>query len=148
MFLSIGTPSEIARSHRQHAHAPRRPGGLPYSAWELLEHIRVAQADLIAYMEDPTYAAPAWPTDYWPEAAEPPTETAWDEALAAVERGRARLQALVLELRDPTATIPWGGDHTYLRSILVALDHEAYHVGQLVLLRRLLEAWPGEHDVS
>jgi uncharacterized damage-inducible protein DinB len=126
----------------------RRPAGLPYSAWELLAHVRFAQADLLAYLEDPRYTAPEWPADYWPEAAEPPSEAAWDETVAAVERGRARLQELVLDLRDPAATIPWGGDRTYLRTILLALDHEAYHVGQVVLVRRLLGAWPGGSEAS
>ncbi len=120
-----------------------RPEGLPHSAWDLVEHVRIAQGDLIAYMEDPAYVASAWPEAYWPSTSAPPSEAAWDEAVAAVGRGRARLQELVLDLPDPTATIPWGGEHTYLRSILVALDHEAYHVGQLVLVRRLLGAWSG-----
>jgi uncharacterized damage-inducible protein DinB len=119
----------------------RRPEGLPHSAWELVEHVRLAQADLIAYLEDPAYAAPAWPDDYWPPSSEPPTGAAWDEAVAAVQAGRERLQARLHELPDPTAAIPWGGSHTYLRTILVALDHEAYHVGQIVLVRRLLGAW-------
>ncbi len=121
----------------------RRPQGLPHSAWELLEHIRIAQADLIAYVEDPTYAAPVWPDGYWPPAPEPPTDAAWDDAVEALQRGRARLQELVIELPEPAATIPWGGDHTYLRSMLLALDHEAYHLGQLVLVRRAMGAWPG-----
>jgi len=121
----------------------RRPAGLPHSAWELVEHVRIAQADLLAYLEDPDYAAPAWPDGYWPPSAEPPDAAAWDEAVAAVAAGRGRLQALLLELPEPTAPIPWGGAHTYLRTILVALDHEAYHVGQIVLLRRLLGAWRG-----
>lgn len=120
----------------------RRPEGVPHSPWELVEHVRIAQADLIAYMEDGAYAAPAWPDDYWPVRATPATDTAWDEAVAAVQAGRARLKALVRELSDPAAAIPWGGEHTYLRTILVALDHEAYHVGQIVLVRRLLGAWP------
>lgn len=119
----------------------RRPAGLPYSAWELVEHVRLAQADLIAYLGNPAYAAPAWPEDYWPSSPEPPGDDAWNEAVAAVQAGRERLKSLVRELPDPTAPIPWGGAHTYLRTILVALDHEAYHVGQIVLLRRLLGAW-------
>jgi uncharacterized damage-inducible protein DinB len=121
----------------------RRPEGLPHSAWELVEHVRIAQADLIAYLEDRAYAVLAWPDDYWPPSPEAPTEAAWDEAVAAVGAGRERLKALLRELPDPTATIPWGGSHTYLRTILVALDHEAYHVGQIVLVRRLLGAWAG-----
>ncbi len=121
----------------------RRPDGLPHSTWELVEHVRLTQADLIAYLEDPAYTAHAWPEDYWPRSPEPPSEAAWDEAVAAVQAGRERLKSLVLELSDPTATIPWGGAHTYLRTVLVALDHEAYHVGQVVLVRRLLGAWAG-----
>ena len=119
----------------------RRPDRLPHSAWELVEHIRIGQADLIAYLEDPGYAPPAWPDGYWPPSPEPPGDGAWDEAIAAVRAGRERLKALLRELPDPTTRIPWGGEHTYLRTILVALDHEAYHVGQIVLLRRLLGAW-------
>ena len=69
-------------------------------------------------------------------------DAAWDAAVAAVAAGRARMQALLRELPNPTAPIPWGGAHTYLRTILVALDHEAYHVGQIVLVRQLLGAWP------
>ncbi len=121
----------------------RRTEGLPHSAWELVEHVRFAQADLIAYLEDPAYAAPAWPDDYWPPTPEPANEAAWDEAVAAVEAGRERLKSLLFELLDPAATIPWGGSHTYLRTILLALDHEAYHVGQVVQVRRLLGAWAG-----
>ncbi|MFU8889552.1 MAG: DinB family protein [Trueperaceae bacterium] len=121
----------------------RRPSNLPYSVWELVAHVRIAQDDLIAYLEDPAYAAPAWPDDYWPPSPEPPSDAAWDAAVAAVQAGRARLKALLRDLPDPAATIPWGGEHTYLRTILLALDHEAYHVGQLVLVRRLLGAWAG-----
>jgi uncharacterized damage-inducible protein DinB len=121
----------------------RRPEGLPHSVWELVEHVRIAQADLIAYLEHPGYAAPAWPDDYWPPSPEPPSDVAWDEAIAAVGAGRERLKALVREVPDLAATIPWGGAHTYLRTILVAMDHEAYHVGQIVLVRRLLGAWAG-----
>jgi hypothetical protein len=121
----------------------RRPDRLPHSAWELVEHIRFAQADLIAYLEDPAYAAPAWPDGYWPPSPEPPGDGAWDGAIASVQAGRERLKALLRELPDPIAPIPWGGEHTYLRTILLALDHEAYHVGQIVLLRRLLGSWAG-----
>ena len=135
-------PFDIAVSGLAPALRGRRPAGLPHSVWELVEHVRIAQADLIAYLEDPAYAAPAWPGDYWPPSPEPPSDAAWDEAVAAVRAGRERLQALLLELPDPTAPIPWGGSHTYLRTVMVALDHEAYHVGQVVLLRRLLGAWP------
>jgi len=120
----------------------RRPAGLPHSPWELLEHVRLAQADLLAYLADPGYQAPAWPDGYWPPTPQPSGDAAWDDAVAAVVAGRERLKALLRELPDPTAAIPWGAGHSYLRTILVALDHEAYHVGQIVLVRRLLGAWP------
>ena len=120
----------------------RRPEALPHSTWALVEHLRITQADLLAYLQSPTYAPPAWPDDYWPKEPEPPTHAAWDEAVAAVQAGRGRLKALVRGLPNPTAPIPWGGAHTYLRTILVAMDHEAYHVGQIVLVRQLLGAWP------
>lgn len=121
----------------------RRPDGLPHSPWELLEHVRLTQADLVAFMANPAYAAPAWPDDYWPPEPAPPSAAAWDASIAAVRADRARLEALAThEVPDLTARIPWGEGQTFLRTILVALDHTAYHVGQLVLVRRLLGAWP------
>ena len=120
----------------------RRPEGLPYSPWELLEHIRRTQADLVDFMVNTAYTAPAWPADYWPDHRSPPTETAWEESLAAIRRDRERLQELALRHDlDLTTRIPWGEGQTYLRTILVAVDHTAYHVGQLVAARRLLGAW-------
>ena len=122
----------------------RRPGGYPHSPWELLEHVRLAQADLVAFMEDPSYVAPPWPEGYWPPSPAPPSGDAWDASVAAVLADRERLQAIA---QRPTlelgARIPWGDGQTYLRTLLVALDHASYHVGQLVAVRRLLGAWAG-----
>jgi hypothetical protein len=141
----------------QEAHAPieaaaaglpaelrgRRPENLPYSPWELVEHIRRTQADLVEFMVNATYNAPAWPEDYWPAGPVPLTEEAWEDTLASIKRDRERLQALALRSDfDLTSRIPWGEGQTYLRTILVALDHTAYHVGQLITVRRLLGAWP------
>lgn len=124
-------------------HRGRRPAHLPYSPWELLEHIRRTQADLLEFMVNPAYAAPAWPADYWPSEPAPPTEAAWEESLATIRRDRELLQRLALRSDlDLTARIPWGEGQTYLRTILVAVDHAAYHVGQLVVARRLVDAWP------
>jgi len=121
----------------------RRPDGLPHSPWELVEHVRRTQADLLAFMANAAYTAPAWPDDYWPAGPLPPTADAWEESLAAIRRDREGLQALAGRADiDLTARIPWGEGQTYLRTILVAVDHAAYHVGQLVLVRRLLGAWP------
>jgi hypothetical protein len=121
----------------------RRPEHLPYSPWELVEHIRRTQADLVDFMVNTAYTAPAWPEDYWPPGPVPSTKEAWQESVTTVGRDRKRLQQLALRSDlDLTARIPWGEGQTYLRTILVALDHMAYHVGQLVAVRRLLGAWP------
>jgi hypothetical protein len=119
-----------------------RPEGFPHSAWELLEHIRIAQEDLADFMESPDYQAPKWPDDYWPTSPAPPSESAWEESIAAVKRDRQRLKDIAMRPDlDLTARIPWGDGQTRLRTILVAVDHTAYHVGQLVAVRRLIGAW-------
>ena len=121
----------------------RRPAEFPHSAWELLEHIRMAQADLLAFMQNSSYTAPKWPDDYWPADSAPPHDRAWDESIAAARRDRKKLKAMVTDPKlDLAANIPWGDGQTYLRTILVAVDHTSYHVGQLIEVRRLLGAWP------
>lgn len=119
-----------------------RPDGFPHSAWELVEHIRIAQEDLADFMESPAYQAPKWPDDYWPPSPVPPSESAWAHSIDAVRRDRQRLKDIALRPGfDLTAPIPWGDGQTYLRTILVAVDHAAYHVGQVVAVRRLIGAW-------
>ena len=121
----------------------RRPDGFPHSAWELVEHIRLAQRDLLEFCRNPEYVEPQWPDDYWPRAPAPPSAEAWAESIAAVRQDRAALARFATDAeRDLTARIPHGTGQTYLRTILVAVDHAAYHVGQLVAVRRLLGAWP------
>ena len=123
----------------------RRPPGLPHSAWELVEHIRIAQRDLLDFCRDPDYRAPTFPDDYWPAAPAPPDERAWAAAIAAVtDDGAALAQFVQAPDLDLTARIPQGTGQTYLRTILVAIDHTAYHVGQLVLVRRALGIRPGQ----
>ena len=117
------------------------PAGLPHSPWQLLEHLRIAQHDILDFTLHADYLEKKWPDDYWPSAA-PPTATAWDESVAAYRRDRAAMQAVA---RDPDvdlfARIPHGSGQTYLREILLVVDHAAYHLGQLVLVRRLLGNW-------
>lgn len=121
----------------------RRPDGFPHSAWELLEHIRLAQADLLAFMQNTSYAAPKWPDDYWPSDLAPPNDSAWNESIAAVRRDCDEFKAIATRpTLDLTAKIPWGDGQTYLRTLLIAMDHTAYHVGQLIAVRQLLGAWP------
>ena len=122
----------------------RRPDGFPHSAWELVEHIRFTQFDLLDFCQNPKYTEPKWPDDYWPRTPVPPSDAAWMESIAAVRRDRTALARFATDTElDLTARIPHGTGQTYLRTILVAVDHAAYHVGQLVAVRRLLGAWPG-----
>ena len=121
----------------------RRPEGTPYSIWQLLEHIRRAQHDLLEFCRNPEYTHELeWPADYWPDAPEPPGEEAWAETLAGLRADRDTLKRWTLEADvDLTAAIPWGNGQTWLRTVIVATDHAAYHVGQVVLVRKLLRAW-------
>ena len=122
----------------------RQPDGLPYSPWQLLEHMRIAQRDILAFCRDPGYVAPSWPDDYWPEAPAPDTPGAWAEAVTAFRADRAALMELVSDADlDLQAQIPHGSGQTYLREILLVADHTAYHLGQLIVVRRLLGAWEG-----
>jgi hypothetical protein len=120
----------------------RTPEGLPYSPWQLVEHLRITQHDLLEFCRNADYHELEWPDDYWPAAAAPPSSAAWDESVRQYRDDRAALQALVRDLSiDLTARIPHGTGQTYLREILLAIDHAAYHVGELIVLRRLLGAW-------
>lgn len=118
------------------------PSGIPYSPWQLLEHLRLALSDIYDFCVNPDYAEKEWPRDYWPPAA-PPTPTAWDESVAAYKRDLDRLRALIDAQPDLLALVPnaTGPHQTYLRAALLVADHSAYHLGQLVLVRRLLNAW-------
>ena len=118
------------------------PPGLPHSPWQLLEHIRRAQWDILDFCVNATYVEPKSMREYWPEGPEPPASTAWDESVAAVRRDREALRTLAAEA-DLFARAPLGNaSQTILRELLLVADHNAYHVGQLVLTRRLLGAWP------
>ena len=121
----------------------KRPPNYPHSAWELLDHIRRTQGDLLEFCANPKYHEPKWPDDYWAGSPEPPSEAAWADCLAAI---RADAQTLadftVKNAAKLTEKIPHGTGQTYLRTVLVAVDHASYHVGQIVAVRRLLGAWP------
>ena len=120
----------------------RTPAGLPYSPWQLLEHIRITQHDILDFCRNPHYEEIAWPAAYWPTSPTPPTDTAWDASVRKVLEDRAALQALARDASvDLAARIPHGTGQTYLREILLVLDHTAYHLGELIVARRLLGAW-------
>jgi hypothetical protein len=121
----------------------RRPEGLPYSAWELLEHLRIAQRDILDFCRDPDYREPEWPGDYWPDAPAPPSAEEWEGSVAAFRADLAGMKGLASDPAvDLLAKIPHGSGQTYLREILLVADHNAYHLGRLVAVRRLLGAWP------
>ena len=119
-----------------------QPAELPYSAWQLLEHLRLTQLDILEFCRNPAYRDPHWPDDYWPGASDPPDEQAWDRSISAYLADRAELVRLAESAAvNLFARIPHGTGQTYLRELMLVADHSAYHVGQLVLLRRLLGAW-------
>jgi len=120
-----------------------RAAGFEHSPWQLLEHLRIAQDDLIDFCVNPGYHHDRkWPDDYWPKDPAPPNATAWEESVAAFTRSRDALKRVVAEVPDLTALVPTGtGRQTYLRAILLVADHAAYHVGQIVAVRRALGAW-------
>ena len=121
-----------------------RAAGFEHSPWQLLEHMRLAQEDILDFCVNPQYQhSRTWPDDYWPSNPAPPSATAWDDSVRAFKVDRERLKALAGDTRvDLCSTVPTGkGHHTYLRALLLVLDHNAYHLGQLVAVRRALGVW-------
>ena len=119
-----------------------RPSTLPYSLWELVEHLRRVQHDILEFCRNPDYRELRFPGDYWPGSAAPPSTEAWNESIRQVREDRKALQGLAVDPKvDLTARIPHGSGQTYLRELLLVADHTAYHVGELVMVRRLLGIW-------
>jgi len=119
-----------------------RPKGAEHSPWEILEHLRIAQWDILEFSRDAKHKSPDWPTGYWPQSAAPPDEKAWDKSVRAFRRDLKAMCGLVQdEKTNLYAKIPHGDGQTILREALLTADHNAYHVGELVLVRRLLGAW-------
>jgi hypothetical protein len=120
----------------------KRPKGAPHSPWEELEHLRIAQWDILEFSRDANHKSPEFPVGYWPEGPEPPNGKAWDSSVHGFCQDLESLCALVKdESTDLYARIPHGDGQTILREVLVAADHNSYHLGQLLLLRRMLGAW-------
>jgi hypothetical protein len=122
----------------------KRPRNVPYSAWQLLEHIRIAQRDILAWTDnaDGSYKSMNWPDDYWPKHPAPPTPGAWNASIRAIHRDqRAFEKLLTAPGSDLAKPFPWAKDQNLLRQALLLADHNAYHVGEIILLRRLLGCW-------
>ena len=119
-----------------------KPPGQPFTPWRVLEHIRISQWDIVEFTKSAKHISPKWPAGYWPVSDAPPDRAAWDKSVAQAERDLQAMQTLVRDPKiDVYARIPHGTGQTVLREALVLADHNSYHVGQLVLLRRLLGAW-------
>ena len=119
-----------------------KPPGLPYSPWRLLEHMRIAQWDILEFSRNAAHVSPEFPAGYWPETDAPPDDKAWQKS---IRKFRADLKAMQDLVEDPAtdlfAPIPHGEGQTILRETLLLADHNSYHLGQLVTVRRLLGAW-------
>jgi DinB superfamily len=122
----------------------KRPKGAEHSPWQILEHLRIAQGDILEFSRDPGHQSPDWPSGYWPAAAAPPDDKAWDKSVRAFRRDLKSMCDLVADpATDLYARIPHGSGQTILREALLVADHNAYHLGELVLVRRMLGAWKG-----
>lgn len=120
-----------------------KPNGLSHSAWMLLEHLRLAQGDILEFSRNSKHKSPEWPEGYWPKTEAPPSETAWSESIQQFRKDLKAMQDLVGNPKtDLYARISWGDGQTVLREALLLADHNAYHLGQIVDVRRLLGAWP------
>jgi hypothetical protein len=111
----------------------------PHSAWMLLEHLRLAQRDILEFTRSPKHASPKWPEGYWPSSDAPASEKEWKESVAAFKKDLREMQTLVADKKvNLFAKIPWGDGQTVLREALLVADHNAYHIGQLVMLRKAI----------
>src|SRR5262249_32131888 len=120
----------------------RRPAGMPHSPWEIMEHLRITQHDILDFCVNPRYEEMKWPDDYWPANPAPSSDAAWEASAAAFRRDVKALQDLATKSDlDLFAVIPHGSGQTYLRELLLIIDHTAYHVGEMVAVRRMLGAW-------
>ena len=120
----------------------KKPAGASHSAWEILEHLRIAQWDILEFSRNAKHVSPHFPSGYWPKSVAPPSEAAWNKAVKAFQADKDAIQKLILDpATDLVARIPHGDGQSILREALLVADHNAYHLGELVLLRRLLGAW-------
>jgi uncharacterized damage-inducible protein DinB len=120
----------------------RKPAGFPHSVWDLLEHMRIAQRDILEFCGKSGYVEKKWPDDYWSRTSAPPDDKAWDASIAAFKRDRAALQKLATDPKiNLAAKVPQGTGQTYIRELMVIIDHNTHHLGQIIAVRRMLGAW-------
>jgi len=120
----------------------QRVKDFPHTAWMLLEHLRLAQLDILDYSRNPKHSSPKWPEGYWPQQEAPPSDHAWQKSIAGFQSDLKTMQSLVANPEtDLFAVLPGTDGHTVLREALLVADHNSYHIGQLVMLRKLLGKW-------
>lgn len=120
----------------------QRISNFPHTAWMLLEHMRIAQWDILEFSRNAKHVSPKWPEGYWPKTEAPPSPAAWTKSVASFRKDLKAMEALISDGKtDLYAPLSWGDGQTVLREVLLVADHNAYHLGQIVTLRRLLGAW-------
>ena len=123
----------------------QKPPGFPHSPWMLLEHLRIAQRDIVEFSRNKKHVSPDWPEGHWPRTEGPPNSAAWNTSIKNFRKDLKSMQNLVTNPKtDLHAPIPWGEGQTILREALLVADHNAYHLAQLVDVRRLLGSWPAK----
>jgi DinB family protein len=117
--------------------------GFPHTAWQLIEHMRIAQWDILEFSRDAKHVSPKWPEGYWPQSSAPASDGAWKKSIAAFRHDLDDMKKLVADadVQQLYERIPHGDGQTLLREALLVADHNAYHLGQLVMLRKVLGAW-------
>ena len=123
-------------------HLGAKPGNLPYSIWQLVEHIRITQKDILEFSRNPQHISPEWPDEYWPEQDAPANEQEWLQSLDHIKKDR---KAFIDLLNDPSADLytqyAHGEGQNLLREALLIADHTSYHMGEIIVLRRILNDW-------
>lgn len=118
-----------------------KPPHVPYSFWHILEHIRIAQWDLLEYVQDPEHVSPEWPEGYWPARDATTDAAGWKRTIAAIKRDLSRMDRLLAD-PDVLAPVPFANNKSVLRCAFLAIDHNAYHLGEFGILRQVMELWP------
>lgn len=119
-----------------------KPAGQPHTSWRLVEHMRITQWDILEFSRNPKHVSPKWPDEYWPAGDAPPNPRAWENCLKDFRSDRRAIEKLVADpANDLLAPFPHGEGQTLLREALLVVDHTSYHIGQLIIVRRLLGAW-------
>ena len=130
-------------------HVNTRPTHLSYSFWHILEHIRIAQSDLLEYVRDPKHASPGWPEGYWPAPDATTDAAGWKRTIAAIKTDLKRMDRTLADPRvDIFAPVPFANDKSVVRCAFLVLDHNAYHLGEFAILRQVMQLWPKNRNSS